>query len=67
MPGINGIETFELLREVDPQVKVILCSGYSEGTVTAQIEHNSLTAFLQKPVKVADLLNVIKSALATQV
>jgi len=67
MPGISGTQTFELLREVDPQVKVILCSGYSEGTVTAQLEHNSLTAFLQKPVKIADLLNAIKSALATQV
>lgn len=29
IPGISGIETFDCMRELDPSLKSILCSGYS--------------------------------------
>ena len=29
MPGLNGIQTLERLRQLDPIVRVLLCSGYS--------------------------------------
>jgi two-component system cell cycle sensor histidine kinase/response regulator CckA len=30
MPGLNGIQTLERLRELDPGVRVLLCSGYGD-------------------------------------
>ncbi len=30
MPGLNGLQTLERLRALDPQVKVLLCSGWGE-------------------------------------
>lgn len=63
MPGMNGLQTFAALREIDPQVKVILCSGYSENEIVPQVKDGAITAFLQKPVRIVELLTSIKSAL----
>lgn len=64
MPGLNGIQTFEALREIDPQVRVILCSGYSESEVVSNLPQSTLTTFLQKPVRISDLITSIKAILA---
>ncbi|MEW6660319.1 MAG: PAS domain S-box protein [Thermodesulfobacteriota bacterium] len=31
MPGMNGIQTMERIRNLHPQVPIILCSGYGDG------------------------------------
>jgi two-component system cell cycle sensor histidine kinase/response regulator CckA len=49
MPGINGEETFGLLRRIDPGVKVILASGYSTNDQIRNMMRNGCCAFLQKP------------------
>jgi two-component system cell cycle sensor histidine kinase/response regulator CckA len=49
MPGINGEETFGLLRRIDPDVKVILASGYSTIGQIRNMMRNGCCAFLQKP------------------
>ena len=37
MPGMNGVQTVAALREFDPDIKVILCSGYSESEVNTNL------------------------------
>ena len=37
MPGISGGETFDLLREINPDVPVLLTSGYNINTQVRQI------------------------------
>ncbi|MGE5790763.1 MAG: response regulator [Syntrophaceae bacterium] len=49
MPGINGEETFGLLKRIDPEVKVILASGYSTNDQIRNMMRNGCCAFLQKP------------------
>jgi CheY-like chemotaxis protein len=31
MPGMNGLQTLERIRELHPGVPIILCSGYGDG------------------------------------
>ncbi len=49
MPGMGGGETFDRLRELNPNVKVLLSSGYSlEGEAT-EIMARGCDGFIQKP------------------
>ena len=61
MPDWNGEETFRRLREVDPNAKVILTSGYSESQATDELDKTGLAGFLQKPYQVATLIEAVKA------
>jgi len=55
MPGISGGEVFDRLRQIDPDIRVILSSGYSiEGKAQAILDRGC-NGFLQKPFQMADL------------
>lgn len=62
MPGIDGIETLKQIKEVRPDVEVIMLTG--QATVKSGIEamkHGALD-FLEKPVIINDLLEKIWKA-----
>jgi CheY-like chemotaxis protein len=59
MPGMSGEETFDALRDVDPQVPVVLWSGYgAEQDVAGMLERGAV-AFVQKPYRAAELSRVV--------
>jgi PAS domain S-box-containing protein len=64
MPGLSGQETLPRLREVKPDVDVILSSGYSEAEALRLFEGSRVSAFLQKPYTVHDLARKLKDVLA---
>lgn len=64
MPRMDGREAFLAMRDVDPNVKVILSSGYSEQDSTRHIIGSGLAAFLQKPYRLKDLEAVLARVLA---
>ena len=49
MPDMNGTDTFEALRAIDPDVKVLLCSGYSSDGDAGEILRRGCSGFIQKP------------------
>jgi two-component system cell cycle sensor histidine kinase/response regulator CckA len=55
MPLMDGSETFDRLRQLDPQVKVLLASGYSEDGTAKEILARGCNGFIQKPFKMRDL------------
>ena len=63
MPGINGEETFGLLRRIDPEVKVILASGYSTNDQIRNLMRNGCCAFLQKPFGNMELTMKVREVL----
>jgi PAS domain S-box-containing protein len=64
MPRMDGGETFEAIREIDPEALVILTSGYSETDLTEKFSAQGLFAFLHKPYSLSDLRQCAKSCLA---
>jgi CheY-like chemotaxis protein len=51
MPIMGGAEAFRPLRQVRPQLKVIICSGYElDGAAQALIDAGA-SAFIQKPYR----------------
>ena len=60
MPHMDGEQCFRELRQLDPGVKVIMSSGFSEQEVTQKFVGKGLAGFIQKPYK----LSVLKDAIA---
>ena len=65
MPVMNGAETFQALRAIDPHVKVILSSGYNEIEATGRFVDQGLAAFLQKPYDLDTLVAKVRSVLTS--
>lgn len=63
MPRMDGAEAFEELRRLNPRVKVILVSGFSEEDVAARFSGKGLIAVLQKPYRLAVLRHHLAAAL----
>jgi two-component system cell cycle sensor histidine kinase/response regulator CckA len=63
MPGMGGGETFDVLRGIDPGIKVILSSGYSIDGRAQEIMERGCNAFLQKPYQIDKLRQKIKEVL----
>ncbi|MDZ7697989.1 MAG: sigma-54 dependent transcriptional regulator [Deltaproteobacteria bacterium] len=63
LPGMNGLETFEAIHEIEPKLPVIIMTAY--GTAETAIEATKLGAFdyILKPFDIPDMLNVIKQGL----
>jgi PAS domain S-box-containing protein len=63
MPHMGGWETCMRLRELSPQVKVLLSSGYSEDSKAAEILAQGAQGFLQKPYVVEEVLRKVRQTL----
>jgi len=55
MPGMTGKETFDVLKKLNPEVKVILSSGYSLNGQAREIFERGCRGFIQKPFDIARL------------
>jgi CheY-like chemotaxis protein len=59
--GMGGAETVRRLREIDPAVKAIVSSGYSDDAVNADYGKQGFQAFLKKPYDIDALLETLNS------
>jgi len=61
MPHMDGEQCFRELRMIDPNVKVIMSSGFSENEVTQKFAGKGLAGFIQKPYKLSELAGALRS------
>lgn len=59
--GMGGKETMRRLRQIDPGIKAIVCSGYSNDLVLANYEAHGFQAMVAKPFELAELSNHLYS------
>lgn len=62
MPRMGGAETFRRLREMRPDLPILMMSGYTEQVVAPQFSSSGpgITGFLQKPFLAEDLIGVLR-------
>jgi two-component system cell cycle sensor histidine kinase/response regulator CckA len=63
MPEMGGMETFDSLKKINPEVKVLLCSGYSEGGQAAEMLLRGCMGFIQKPFNIHWLSRKIREVI----
>ena len=62
--GLGGGDTFNRLRAIDPGVKAVVSSGYSDDAVIADYEKYGFRAQLAKPYKLKDLRDTLNELLS---
>jgi PAS domain S-box-containing protein len=60
MPHMDGEQCFRELRRIDPDVCVLMSSGYNEQEVTQKFSGKGLAGFIQKPYKMSELRKAIR-------
>jgi PAS domain S-box-containing protein len=66
MPRMGGEETFEKLRQIRPDVLVIMTSGFSEQESTKLLGAKGLAGFIEKPYEPASLAEKLREVLGSR-
>ncbi|HPF07594.1 MAG TPA: response regulator, partial [Spirochaetota bacterium] len=63
MPVMSGSQVLKALREINPEVRIILSSGYvMQGNAIKVLEYE-YSNFMQKPYSLIDLSRIVHEAL----
>jgi DNA-binding NtrC family response regulator len=63
MPGMGGMETFEAMKAINNEVKVIFSSGYSVDHIAREIMDRGCRAFIQKPFNIETISRKVREVL----
>ncbi|MCP5159220.1 MAG: response regulator [Gammaproteobacteria bacterium] len=63
MPYMDGEEAFRQLRQLNPNVRVVMTSGYTETEIAPRFAGKRLFGFLQKPYTLDTLTLCLRNAL----
>ncbi|WP_419663964.1 two component system sensor histidine kinase [Desulfosarcina variabilis str. Montpellier] len=66
-PGIDGLETFRRIREIKPDQKAIIVSGFSESERVKAARRMGAGAYIRKPFLVGNLARAVKKELTQSV
>lgn len=58
--GMGGKETIEKLRDLNPHVRAMVCSGYSNDPVMAKPLEYGFQAVLKKPFQFPELIELLQ-------
>lgn len=59
MPEMSGSEVFERIKQIKPDVKVLIVSGYALGNEKENMTRAGVKGFIKKPFNIGDLLEAI--------
>jgi two-component system, cell cycle sensor histidine kinase and response regulator CckA len=65
LPGISGKEEFTKLKKINPNIRVIMASGFFEPDVKLELLKAGVKGFIQKPYIPDDILRIIRFSLDT--
>ncbi|HOW44164.1 MAG TPA: PAS domain-containing protein [Candidatus Aminicenantes bacterium] len=55
MPGISGEKVFHILRELRPDIKILIASGYGRDYLESEVFKSKIAYFMPKPFKTEQL------------
>jgi CheY-like chemotaxis protein len=61
--GLGGKETIELLRNVDPDVKAVVSSGYTNDPVVQDFSRYGFSERLTKPYDIKEMRNLLENVI----
>jgi CheY-like chemotaxis protein len=63
MPDMGGGETYDKMKQINPDIKALLSSGYSIDGEAEEILERGCDGFLQKPFNLEELSQKIRDIL----
>ena len=64
LPRLGGWEAFLKMREINPEVKGILASGFFNPDVREEIIKSGAMDFISKPYNSAQIIRIVREAIA---
>ncbi|HEY3490480.1 MAG TPA: PAS domain S-box protein [Candidatus Deferrimicrobiaceae bacterium] len=64
MPNLSGRDCFRQIRDIRPDVRAVLSTGYSLDGVVEETLREGILGFIQKPYRLEQLARVVEEALA---
>ena len=64
MPEMNGLETYERMKQFNKNIKVVLSSGYSYEDIAEEILEKGCADFIQKPLDLFQVSEKIREILS---
>jgi two-component system, cell cycle sensor histidine kinase and response regulator CckA len=64
MPGMNGLDTYEAIRKICPDIRVLVSSGYSKEEELKEMIEKGCDDFILKPFDVVMLSEKLKAVLS---
>jgi DNA-binding response OmpR family regulator len=62
LPDVSGVDLCARLRELRPDLPVVVCSGHATGADVARLLQLGVLCYFQKPVAPAELLATVGAA-----
>lgn len=63
LPKLSGEEVVGFIRQIKPEVKVMIASGFIDHDVRSRLEEAGVKAFIQKPYKANEVLKGVRDAI----
>lgn len=60
MPHMDGTETLNLIHEIDPEIQVVVVSGYATEDLARNLLQKGALDFFQKPVDLMQLYRMVE-------
>ena len=63
LPGMNGLETFRTIKEIEPKLPVIIMTAHGSTETAIEATRQGAFDYVLKPFDIAEMLRIIKQAL----
>jgi len=63
MPGMTGVELSTKLLEMQPDIPIILCTGYHETVTPEKAKALGIREYVSKPYSQSDMAKIIRDVL----
>lgn len=64
MPGINGLDTLKILKQINPKISIILITAFADDIFYKESKKNNDLKIVQKPIDMDNFLFLIEDILA---
>jgi CheY-like chemotaxis protein len=64
MPGFDGLELVKGVRYLDPDVPIILMTGFGSQALRRQAEQMGVNHYLEKPFEIGEIMAIVNHLLA---
>lgn len=61
MPDMSGQATYDALKEISPEVRIVLSSGFSREEAISRFGERDVAGFIQKPFRPVEIIEKIRS------
>ncbi len=63
MPGMGGYKCLQELLKINPEIKVIIASGYTDSEKVKEVLEHGAAGFISKPYRLTDMLDNLRKLL----